>query len=137
MKAILKINSSLFKQKEKSSAFSFSFVDDENRMIIRSETYRTKDSAKKGIRAVIKNANKENRYVLEKTTDGEFFFKLKSSNGIIVTTSAMFPTERDRQDAIDQLAALTPECRVEEQLIDKMPEPPPLNIGSTNESVRQ
>jgi len=45
-----------------------------------------------------------------------FFFNVKSANGQVVATSAMFPSVEDRTQAINQVKALIPTCEVEEQL---------------------
>ncbi len=109
MKAVLKKSSA-------AEPFSFSFVDGEGKAILRSENYKAKDSASKGIRSVKKNCTNEKRYVLKESSNGMFFFNVKSANGQVVATSTMYPTVQDRADAIESVKSLAPECSVEEQL---------------------
>jgi len=45
-----------------------------------------------------------------------YFFNVKSANGQVVATSAMYPSVDDRAQAINQIKALIPSCEVEEQL---------------------
>lgn len=109
MKAILKKSSA-------AEPFSFSFVNSEGRMVLRSENYKAKDSASKGINSVKKNCVEDKRYILKESANAMFFFNIKSANGQVVATSAMFPTEQDRSAAIAMIKTSIPGCEVEEQL---------------------
>jgi len=109
MKAILKKSAA-------AEPFSFSFVDDSGKMILRSENYKAKDSATKGINSVKKNCTEDKRYIFKESSDGRFFFNVKSANGQVVATSAMFPTEADRSATIASIKMRLPTCDVEEQL---------------------
>lgn len=109
MKALLKKSSA-------AEPFSFSFVNDEGKMVLRSENYKAKDSASKGINSVKKNCTEDKRYVLKESTNGMYFFNVKSANGQVVATSAMYPTANDRTDAINHVKANAPGCAIEEQL---------------------
>lgn len=109
MKAILKKSSA-------AEPFSFSFVNSDGKMVLRSENYKAKDSANKGINSVKKNCTEDKRYILKESANGMYFFNVKSANGQVVATSAMFPSVEDRSQAINQVKALIPTCEVEEQL---------------------
>ncbi len=109
MKALLKKSSA-------AEPFSFSFVNDEGKMVLKSENYKAKDSASKGINSVKKNCTEDKRYVLKESTNGMFFFNVKSANGQVVATSAMYPSVQDRTDAISYVKTHVPGCSVEEQL---------------------
>ena len=85
-------------------------------MVLRSENYKAKDSATKGINSVKKNCIEDKRYVLKESANGMFFFNVKSANGQVVATSAMYPSVEDRTQAINRIKASLPECSVEEQL---------------------
>jgi len=105
MKAILKKSSAV-------SPFSFSFVNDEGKMMLKSESYKAKDSAFKGIRSVKSNCTVDKRYDLKESVNGMYFFNIKSANGQVVATSAMYPTEQERTDAISHFKAHAPTCSV-------------------------
>ncbi|OED39158.1 hypothetical protein AB833_16605 [Chromatiales bacterium (ex Bugula neritina AB1)] len=109
MKAILKKSSA-------AEPFSFSFINEQGKMVLRSENYKAKDSANKGINSVKKNCTEDRRYVLKESSNGMYFFNIKSANGQVVATSAMFPSEQDRSEAINYVKRDAPGCEVEEQL---------------------
>jgi len=106
----------LLKKSSAAEPFSFTFVNDEGKMVLRSENYKAKDSATKGINSVKKNCIEDKRYVLKESANGMFFFNVKSANGQVVATSAMYPSVEDRTQAINRIKASLPECSVEEQL---------------------
>jgi len=110
MKALLKKSSA-------AEPFSFSFVNDEGKMVLKSENYKAKDSASKGINSVKKNCTEDKRYILKESSNGMYFFNIKSANGKIVATSAMYPSTQDRTKAIDQIKSQAPFCDTEEQSI--------------------
>ncbi len=109
MKALLKKSSA-------AEPFSFSFVNDEGKMVLKSENYKAKDSASKGINSVKKNCVEDKRYVLKESTNGMYFFNVKSANGQVVATSAMFPSVEERTSAISHVKANVPDCAIEEQI---------------------
>lgn len=106
----------LLKKSAAAEPFSFSFVNDDGKMVLRSENYKAKDSASKGINSVKKNCTEDKRYILKESSNGMFFFNVKSANGQVVATSAMFATEQERKDAISNIKSTLPGCEVEEQL---------------------
>ncbi len=95
MKAILKKSSA-------AEPFSFVFSEDE-KTILRSENYKEKRNALKGIESVKKNAGNDARYELKESSNGKFFFNLKASNGQVIGTSPLFATDQDRSAAIATL----------------------------------
>ncbi len=117
MKILLKKNSSAGRAEQNSAAFSFSITDDQGKMVLRSESYRSKDSAKKGIRAVKKHCLDDKRYILNMSSHGMYYFNLKSANGVIVATSGMYSSEADRHAAIRLLKSMAPICEVEETVV--------------------
>lgn len=94
--------------------FSFIYVNAEGKTIIKSENYAQKASAKNGIESVRKNCQDDDRYELKESSNGKAFFNIKSTNGQIVGTSALFATEADRTDAIDYLKANSASANVTE-----------------------
>jgi len=109
MKAILKKSSA-------NEPFSFSFVDSEGKMIVKSENYKAKDSALKGISAVKRNCTIDQRYVLKESANGKYFFNIKSANGQVVASSAMFSNVEDRTAAINNFKNRAPDCAIEVNL---------------------
>ena len=104
----------LLKKSQAASPFSFSFVDDNGKVVVKSENYSQKASAKNGIESVRKNSQLDARYVLKVSKNGKYFFNVKASNGQIVATSTLFATEADRAKAIELLKSKAPTAPVEE-----------------------
>jgi len=85
--------------------FSFVFVNAEGKTIVKSENYAQKSSAKNGIESVKKNCQDDARYEMKESSNGKFYFNIKSTNGQVVGTSALFDDEAQRDAAIAELKA--------------------------------
>lgn len=94
--------------------FSFIFVNAEGKTIVKSENYAQKASAKNGIESVKKNCQDDSKYELKESTNGKSFFNIKSTNGQIVGTSALFEDEAQRSAAIEELKAASADAEVTE-----------------------
>ena len=103
----------LLKESGAQEPFSFSFVDDAGRTVVKSENYKAKASAMNGIETVKKNCQDDARYEKNTSKNGKFYFNVKSSNGQIVGTSTLFGTEAEMGAAIDDLKANGPGAAVE------------------------
>ncbi len=104
----------LLKKSQAAEPFTFSFLDDDGKVIVKSENYAQKASAKNGIESVKKNSKLDTKYVLKESKNGKFFFNLKAGNGQIIATSALFNTEADRAKAIELLKSKAASAPVEE-----------------------
>lgn len=102
------------RKSEAKSPFSFVFVNDEGKTIIKSENYAQKASAKNGIESVIKNCQVDARYEFKESSNGKFFFNIKATNGQIVGTSGFFDSTNDRDKAIADLKAKSAKAKREE-----------------------
>ena len=105
MKAILK-------ESQAKEPFSFSFVDDADKAVVKSENYTAKKSALNGIESVKKNCANDGRYELKESKNGKFFFNLKASNGQIVGTSALYASEAERAEAMALLKKEGPDAEL-------------------------
>ena len=94
--------------------FSFIFVNAEGKTIVKSENYAQKASAKNGIESVRKNCQDDARYELKESSNGKAFFNIKSTNGQIVGTSALFADDNQRAAAIAELKADSADAQVVE-----------------------
>jgi len=94
--------------------FTFIFVNAEGKTIVKSENYAQKASAKNGIESVKKNCQEDSRYEMKESSNGKYFFNIKSSNGQIVGTSALFADEEERSAAIAELKANSADAEVSE-----------------------
>lgn len=103
----------LLKESGAQEPFSFSFVNDAGRTVVKSENYKAKASAMNGIESVKKNCQNDARYEKNTSKNGKFYFNVKSSNGQVVGTSTLFDTEAEMGGAIDDLKANGPGAAVE------------------------
>lgn len=94
--------------------FTFIYVNAEGKTIVKSENYAQKASAKNGIESVRKNCQDDARYELKESSNGKAFFNIKSTNGQIVGTSALFENETERSAAIAELKADSPTAEITE-----------------------
>lgn len=92
--------------------FSFIFVNKEGKTIVKSENYAQKASAKNGIESVIKNCQDDARYEMKVSSNNKSFFNIKSTNGQIVGTSALFSNEEERAAAISELKANSADAEI-------------------------
>lgn len=97
----------------KNSAFSFSFVHEDGSPLLRSNPYRSKDSAYKGVRAVKKNCTSDQRYIIHRDTNGQHSFQIKSANGIVIVDSVRFSSELEMMDTVNQIKLYIPDCEID------------------------
>lgn len=102
------------RKSEAKEPFSFIFVNAEGKTVVKSENYAQKASAKNGIESVKKNCQDDARYELKKSSNGKSFFNIKSTNGQIVGTSALFANDEERAAAIAELKANSADAEVSE-----------------------
>lgn len=81
--------------------FSFSFVDGDDKMVVRSQSYKSAKSRDNGVESVKKNSAIDSRYDRQEAKDGRQYFNLKASNGQIVATSKFWATAAERDAAIE------------------------------------
>lgn len=96
MKAVLK-------ESKAQEPFSFSFVGSDGGMLVKSENYKARSSALKGIESVRKNCQEDARYELKEAKNGKQYFNVKAANGQVVATSTMFDSVAKRDAAIAAL----------------------------------
>lgn len=102
------------RKSEAKEPFSFIFVNAEGKTVVKSENYAQKASAKNGIESVKKNCQDDARYELKESSNGKSFFNIKSTNGQIVGTSALFTNDEERAAAIAELKANSADAEVSE-----------------------
>ncbi len=80
--------------------FRFVLKVGDNDVVLTSETYRSKDSASKGIASVQANCGTDARFERKHSSNGKEFFNLKAANGEVIGTSQMYPSVHDRDAGI-------------------------------------
>ena len=104
----------ILKKSEAAEPFTFRFTSDD-KIVLKSENYKAKKSAENGIESVRKNSQTDGRYELKEAKNGKFFFNLKSTNGQVVGTSALFATEDERGNAIATLKSEAPDAALTDE----------------------
>lgn len=89
--------------KRKDGEFQFNLKAGNGEVILTSEGYAAKDSCKKGIASVQKNAPLDERYERKVAKNGKPFFNLKATNGQVIGTSEMYSSESAREKGIESV----------------------------------
>ncbi|MEN8166639.1 MAG: YegP family protein [Pseudomonadota bacterium] len=105
----------ILKKSDAAEPFTFSFLDEAGKSILRSENYKAKNSAVNGIASVKKNCADDARYEMKEAKNGKLFFNLKSTNGQIVATSTMFDSAAERDTCIAGLKSQAADASVDDQ----------------------
>lgn len=74
--------------------------------VLQSQSYTTKQSARKGIRSVIENGDTDAQYEVLEARDGQFYFRLKATNGEVIARSEMYTTKSNANRAKDTVLGL-------------------------------
>ncbi len=104
------------KKSQAKEPFTFAFLDEAGKTLVKSENYAAKKSCVNGVESVRKNSQVDSRYECSESKNGKFYFNLKATNGQVVATSALFATEADRTAAISLLKSNATNMPVEELL---------------------
>ncbi|MCP4409116.1 MAG: YegP family protein [Gammaproteobacteria bacterium] len=104
----------LLRKSQAKEPFSFAFVNDKGKTLLKSENYKAKKSARNGIASVQNNCQNEQRYELKESKNGKFFFNLKAANGQIVGTSTMFASTSERSAAITLIKDQAVDVQIQE-----------------------
>ena len=102
----------------KSSAddrFHFNLTAKNGQVILTSQMYTSKQSVINGIVSVQINSVKEERYVREKSSNGNFYFNLKANNGQVIGTSEMYTSAEMRDNGIESVKENGPTLDIEDQ----------------------
>ncbi|MEN8178833.1 MAG: YegP family protein [Pseudomonadota bacterium] len=105
----------ILKKSDAAEPFTFAFLNNDGKSVLRSENYKAKSSATNGIASVKKNCVDDARYEMKEAKNGKLFFNLKSTNGQIVATSAMFDNASDRGACIAELKSQGPDTSMDDQ----------------------
>ena len=82
--------------------------------ILRSEGYTSKAACENGIESVKKNAVEESLFEALKSSNGKYYFNLKSTNGQVIGTSEMYESDSGRDNGIKSVMKNAPEAEVVE-----------------------
>jgi uncharacterized protein YegP (UPF0339 family) len=80
--------------------FRFVLKADNAQVILTSQQYAARDSAKGGIASVQANCADDSKYERKTASDGRAFFNLKAANSQVIGTSQMYSSESARDSGI-------------------------------------
>ncbi len=84
----------------------FHLKDNKGKILLRSESYKTKQNCQKGIQSVIKNGKNIRAYSFIKAKDNTYYFNIVARNGEIVAISQFYKTIKKRETIIQLLIEL-------------------------------
>ena len=79
-----------------------------NKIILQSEGYQSKQGAKNGIKSVKKHAPDDGNYERLKSKDGQYYFVLKAKNHEIIGVSETYKTAAGRDEGIETVKKYAP-----------------------------
>lgn len=94
--------------------YQFNLKAGNGQTILSSEGYTTKANCQKGIESVRKNSQDDSKYESKTSTNGKFYFNLKSTNGQIIGTSEMYESSKGRDNGIASVKNNAPEADVDD-----------------------
>ncbi len=94
--------------------FYFSLRAANSEIILTSEGYTSMQGCINGINSVKSNAIFDGRFVRMTSSNGKFYFNLKSQNGLIVGTSEMYSTSESRENGIESVKRNAPIASIQE-----------------------
>lgn len=92
-------------KKASNGQFHFNLKAGNGEIILSSETYESKDSARNGIASVQKNCTDDARYEKSEASNGKHRFTLKAANHQIIGTSQMYASAASRDAGIASVKA--------------------------------
>jgi uncharacterized protein YegP (UPF0339 family) len=102
-------------KKSKDGQYYFHLKAANGEIILRSETYTEKASAKNGIESVKKNAADDSRYERKDEKNGKSMFNLKAVNHEVIGTSQGYASTSGREEGIASVKANAPNAVVHDE----------------------
>jgi uncharacterized protein YegP (UPF0339 family) len=101
-------------KKAKNGQFYFNLLAGNGEVILTSEMYKAKPSAKNGIASVMKNAPDSAKYENRTAKNGKFFFVLKAANSQVIGNSEMYDSEKSCANGVQSVTRNAPGAKVED-----------------------
>ena len=104
----------MFELKQSGEKYHFVLKAANGQVILSSQMYASKSSAVNGIESVKKNAPTDNLYDRKTSSNGKFYFNLKSTNGQIIGSSQMYTSESGMNNGIESVKKNAPDADTKE-----------------------
>ena len=101
--------------KDKAGEFRFRLKAANGENILASEGYKAKDSCKKGIASVQKNAGDASRFEVTATAGGKHRFSMKSGNNQVIGTSQNYASAAAAQAGIKSVGNAAPGAAIDDK----------------------
>ena len=95
--------------------FRFNLLSTNSEPILHSERYNTKDSAKRGIKSVMKHAGDLENYVEKTAKNGQSYFNLRSGNNRVIGTSEMYSSSAASKNGIKAVQRVASSAEIEDK----------------------
>jgi uncharacterized protein len=102
-------------KKAKNGEYYFHLKAGNGQIILTSEMYVQKASAKNGIESVKKHAPHDEHYERKPSKNGQHMFNLKAANHEVIGTSETYTTEEARNHGIESVKENAPRAEVEDE----------------------
>ena len=104
----------MFELKKKNDQFHFVLKAGNGQVILSSEMYNSKASAKNGIASVQKTCGNDDCYERKTAKNGKFHFNIKSTNGQVIGSSQMYSGESGMNNGIESVKKNAPSAEIKE-----------------------
>ncbi len=101
-------------KKGKSGKFSFNLKAANGKVVLTSQTYKTKAAAKNGIKAVCNNCRKATRFEQKLTKKGQPYFVLLAANKQVIGKSESYSSKASMQKGIASVKKNAPKARIQD-----------------------
>lgn len=104
---------------ENSDKYYFRLKAKNGQIILSSQGYASKASAKNGVESVMKNAQDESRFEVKEASNGKHFFNLLASNKQVIGTSQMYASKDGMKNGIRSVQDTAPNATIEDLTVAK------------------
>lgn len=101
-------------KKTRGGKFTFNLKAVNGRVILTSQSYKTKAAAKNGIKSVCTNCNKDARFEQKASKKGQPFFVLLAANKQVIGKSQMYSNKASMLKGIASVKKSAPKAKVED-----------------------
>jgi uncharacterized protein len=101
--------------KRSNGDFQFNLKASNHKIILTSEGYSSKAGCENGIDSVKENSQNANNFDKLISTNFQYYFNLKSTNGKIIGTSEMYDSVSSRDNGIDSVVINALDAEVEDE----------------------
>ena len=101
-------------KKTRGGKFTFTLKAVNGRVILTSQSYKTKAAAKNGIKSVCTNCSKDARFEQKASKKGEPYFVLLSGNKQVIGKSEMYSSKASMLKGIGSVKKSAPKAKIED-----------------------